>query len=279
MAFFALAISPFITNAQTDQGLLWEVTGNGLTKPSYVFGTIHMICKEDYLMTPAIENTLKNVDAFYAEINFGDPNTTTVMQKAMKADVPLSKRLTPEKYNELKKLLKETVQIDIVQFEDLSDAAIVSMITVKSFPCNDFKMYEMEFLQSAIQNKKKLGGLETIEQQMEIMSKSLDMDATIKMLREFKEKGFESTHKMVGLYKQQQITPLHDFLRQSSYMNAEVYNELLTKRNHNWIEQMPKLMQDQSVFFAVGAAHLGGEQGVLRLLSERGYTLKPVNIY
>lgn len=278
IALCALTLSSFITSAQTENSLLWEVSGNGLEKPSYVFGTMHMICKDDYIMTPVIENTLKNVEVYYAEINFGDPNTTAVMQKEMIAKVPLSKRLTTDKYNELKKLLKETVEINIDQFENLSDAAIVSTVTVKSFPCTDFKMYEMEFLQSALKYQKKVGGLETIEQQMEIMSKSLTIDAVIEMLREFKEKGLESNRKMVDLYKEQQINPLHDLLRESSYMTSDVYNEILTVRNHNWMEQMPELMRNHSVFFAVGAAHLGGDQGILRLLTEHGYTLKPINI-
>ncbi len=278
IALCALTLSSFITTAQTENSLLWEVTGNGLEKPSYVFGTIHMICQDDYIMTPTIQNTIQNVDAYYAEINFGDPNAMVALQKAMMSDVPLSKRLAPEKYNELKQLLKEVVDLDIAQFESLSESALVSMVTIKAFPCTDFKMYEMEFLQSAMAHQKKLGGLETVEEQLEIMSKSLGTDSVIQMLQEMKKEGFENTKKMVSLYTSQNIKGLYDFMKKSSYMNDQVYNEMLTKRNHNWIKAMPELMKEQSIFFAVGAAHLGGNNGVLKLLKEKGYTLKPVHI-
>ena len=61
-------------------------------------------------------------------------------------------------------------------------------------------------------------------------------------------------------------------------MSDAVYNEMLTKRNHKWINNMPELMKNESVFFAVGAAHLSGENGVLKLLKENGYKITPVDI-
>lgn len=278
IAVCALTMCSFLGNAQTENSLLWEISGNGLKKPSYVFGTIHMICNDDYIMTDKIQNTLKNVDAYYAEINFGDPNAMAVLQQAMMSNVPLSKRLTADKYNELKQLLKEVVDIDIAQLENFSESAIVSMVSVKAFTCTDFKMYEMEFLQSAMEQQKKLGGLETVEEQLEIMSKSLGTDAVIQMLQDMKKEGFESTKKMVELYKSQNINGLYDYMKKSSYMTDYVYNEMLTKRNHKWINEMPEMMQTESVFFAVGAAHLGGNHGILKLLKEKGYTVKPINI-
>src|SRR5690606_2998014 len=146
------------------------------------------------------------------------------------------------------------------------------------FPCTDSKMYEMELLQIAVAGNKELGGLETAAQQMKTLSKSLTMDAVFEMLNELKTKGYESTTEMVNLYKTQYVSELYNFMKKSSYMTDEVYNEMLTKRNHNWIEQMPKIMQDKSVFFAVGAAHLGGDNGVIKLLREAGYSVNPVNI-
>lgn len=278
IAVCALTMCSLLANAQQENSLLWEISGNDLEKPSYVFGTIHMICGEDYIMTETIKNTLNNVDAYYAEVNFGDPNTVATMQKSMMSDIPLSKRLAPAKYNELKTLLKETVDLDITQFENFSDAAIVSMITFKSFPCTDFKMYEMEFLQEAMAQQKKLGGLETIEEQLELMNNSLGTDAALQMLNDIKKEGFENTKIMVELYKSQNIQGLYDFMKNSSYMSDAVYNEMLTKRNHKWINNMPELMKNESVFFAVGAAHLSGENGVLKLLKENGYKITPVDI-
>ncbi|UUV21535.1 TraB/GumN family protein [Paenimyroides aestuarii] len=273
-----LTVVSLVASAQTKNSLLWEISGKGLEKPSYVFGTIHIICQDDYLMTETIENTLQNADAYYAEINLGDPEGMMTMQKAMFSNVSLSKRLNANQYQEMKRLLKDVLDIDIAQFENLSNTAIISMITVKSFPCTDFKMYEMELLQTALKQQKKLGGLETIEQQIEIMSNSLNEDNIIQMLKELANDGFSSTKEMVEFYKAQNIEGLYELMKKNSYMTDSVYNEILTKRNHNWMQEMPQLMKNQSVFFAVGAGHLSGSNGVLELLKKEGYTIKPIQI-
>lgn len=278
IAICALTLVSFTIFAQDNKSLLWEISGKGLEKPSYVFGTIHMICQEDYIMTETIQNTLKNVDAFYAEIDFSKPENMAVLQQSMMSETPLSQRLNNEQYQKLQQLLKEVVDLDITQFEHLTDAAIVSMVTFKSFPCTDFKMYEMELLQTAAAAEKKMGGLETAAEQMEILGKSLGINAVFEMLNDLKKDGFKSTKEMVALYTNQDVQGLYDYMKKSSYMTDEVYNEMLTKRNHNWINEMPELMKNQSVFFAVGAAHLSGNNGVLKLLKDNGYTVKPVNI-
>ncbi len=274
----AITFTSIKAAAQAQQSLLWEISGNGLEKPSYIFGTIHMICNEDYIMTPVIRKSLSNAGAFYAEINFADGSAMADMQASLVAQTPLSKRVDPKRYQELKTLLKETVNVDISTLENVSDAGIASLMTFKSFPCTEYKMYEVELLQSAIAQNKELGGLETVKEQLVLMEKSMDMEAIIKMLHELKKEGFESTRQMVRLYKSGNVDNLLDFMNKSSYMDETVSYEMLTKRNHEWIAKMPEIMKKQSTFFAVGAAHLGGNEGVLRLLNAEGYEVRPVNI-
>src|SRR5690554_741105 len=278
IAFFGLLLTGIIGNAQNEPSLLWQIEGNGLEKPSYLFGTIHMICEEDYIMTPAIEHSLKNTEAFYAEIDFSNQEEMMMMQAAMSVDEPLSKRLDSKTYEEFKNLLSGSLNIEIDALENLSDAAIVSMIAMKSFPCETLKMYELELLQTAMKSGKRMGGIETVSQQMELMNKAMNAETILEMLREFKEKGFESTQRLVTLYKEQQIDDLLHLMRESSYMNEETYREMLTKRNHEWVEKIPEIMEQHATFFAVGAGHLGGDQGVLQLLRTRGYEVSPVNL-
>ena len=274
---FAL-ISCFGANAQNDSSLLWEISGNGLKNPSYVFGTIHMICQEDYIMTPVIENTLKSVDNYYAEIDFTNMADLLLMQESLKTEIPLSKRISADEYAKLAELLEETFQMNIGEFEHSSLPAIASTLTFKSFPCDQQKMYEIELIQMAMKSNKKMGGLETMKEQLDIMNNSFDIAAVISMLEDFKTKGFENTNQMVGLYKEQRIDDLLDFMNESSYMTEQTNETMLYKRNHNWIAKMPEIMKNKSTFFAVGAAHLGGKNGVISLLKEKGYQVTPVKI-
>src|SRR5690606_11082087 len=112
-----------------------------------------------------------------------------------------------------------------------------------------------------------------------ILSKSLGTDTAIDMLNDLKKDGFRTTKEMISLYTAQDVQGLDDYMKKSSYMTDTGYNEMLTKRKHNWVKNIPQIMQNQSVFFAVSAAHLGENNGVLTLLKETGYTIKPVKIH
>lgn len=155
---FTLLFSTFIFS-QNDNSLLWKVTGNNLQKPSYIFGTIHMICENDYFLLPEVEEALNKSDALITEINFGNMEEMMIMQKSVQTDIPLKERTTPEQYEKLSLLLKQKLNMDIEGLDKVSEAGIASLITMKAFACESIKMYEIELLQKAMANKKTLAGL------------------------------------------------------------------------------------------------------------------------
>lgn len=264
-------------NAKAQEGqnsLLWKISGNGLEQPSYLFGTIHMICKSDYFMLPQVQKALKESKEFYGELNFADIQEMKKMQEMIKSETPLSQRISSDQYQIAAKLLKSNLNIDIEEFENMSDLGILSTITYKSFPCKDIKMYEIELLQMAA--GKKTGGLETVAEQAEIMSSMAGIDTIIQMLQDLNDKDQNLTAKMVEVYKKQDIQEMIKIMNKTSYMDTDNYDLLLSNRNHRWIEKMPAIMKKQSTFFAVGAGHLAGETGVLNLLKLQGYTIEPV---
>jgi uncharacterized protein YbaP (TraB family) len=85
------------------------------------------------------------------------------------------------------------------------------------------------------------------------------------------------TLEMVNVYRQQDLERMDSLIKKSdpgmeSYMDLLLYN-----RNRRWVDQMGAIMQKGSVLFAVGAGHLPGDQGVIKLLVKKGYTVKPLN--
>ena len=272
---FALLCS-IIIFGQNENALLWKISGKGLSKPSYVFGTVHMMCEEDYVMNTAIENALKDSEAYFAELDFTNVEEMSKMQAQIMSKTPLSQRLNTEDYQKIKALLKETFNLDIAQFENMTDMGIVSMVSLKAFQCDTYKMYEMELLKMALAEKKKPGGIETFDEQMKVLSKTFTTETLISMLEDFKKKGYEGTKQMIALYESQKIDDLINFMGEASYMDEEVYDTILKQRNDNWMVRMPQIMKDQSTFFAVGAAHLGGKDGVITQLKKSGYKVESV---
>jgi uncharacterized protein YbaP (TraB family) len=256
--------------------LLWKISGNGLTKPSYIFGTMHLICKEDYVLRDKVTEALKNSDGFYTEINFADMSSMVSLQKMMVSDIPLSKRISKEKYKKLSSLLQKKLNISIETFELMSDMAIVSTITTKTFPCEDIKLYEIELLQLAMLQNKELGGLETVEEQVKFMEDSMNIDTGITMLENMNPSEDNESMQLSKLYAQEKLIELTELINKTSYMNNKVYDILLNQRNQNWANNIPELIKNKSIFFGVGAAHLAGEKGILKLLKNQGFTIEPI---
>jgi uncharacterized protein YbaP (TraB family) len=80
---------------------------------------------------------------------------------------------------------------------------------------------------------------------------------------------------MIAVYQQRNIDSLFRYM-QLSGMSDDFETVLLDKRNQNWIPIMEAAIRKGAAFFAVGAGHLGGQEGVIHLLRTKGYQLKPV---
>ncbi len=255
-----------------DNTLLWEVSGNGLSKPSYLYGTIHMICGSDYFLSDKTKKAFEVSEKLVLEIDMSDPKEMTDMQQMAMGKAPLSKTLNPENLSKLDHILKNN-GLTIQQVDNFKLFTIMSLVSMKSFGCNDLKFYEMNFIATAKQRKLPITGLETVKLQMEAFGKSY---TDTEMIDSLKESGKEETAKLVSQYKQENITAIYDAFSENKYMSKKTKEIILDNRNENWIKQLPGLMEKESLFIAVGSAHLAGESGVINLLKKAGYKIRPV---
>ncbi|MGG5209582.1 TraB/GumN family protein [Chryseobacterium sp. MIQD13] len=281
LGFAALLSATFITtNAQsknTENSTLWEVSGNGLTKPSYIAGTCHIMCSKDFEIKPKVMKALEKSDNFVMEINYTDPAEIAAMQKMFHADKKISDQLTPAEAEELDKILAD-YGTDLKKMDNSSSQGLYALISMKAVPCpqTEIKMYEIELLQNALKSKKKVYGLEKVEDQMTSINKAYDLRAVIGQLKMGKE--YEILMKeMVAAFKKEDVQSVYTLFKNEKIMNAEQEKAMLTDRNKNWAEKIPEIMTKESSFFAVGGAHLMGENGIISLLKAKGYTVKPVS--
>jgi len=155
----------------------------------------------------------------------------------------------------------------------------MSMLSEKTLNCSSKESYEQTFMNLAVQYKKNINGLETIEDQIAVFDSipdSVEVANLKEMVYNFQSQITEF-EKLVTIYKTQNIDSIFNLTQNGTdQLNAEA--ELLTKRNSNWIPVMKTNMQKAPCFFAVGAAHLGGDIGVIALLRKQGFTVKPVKL-
>ena len=271
-AVFAQAKKATSVNSN-DKSLLWEISGNGLSKSSYLYGTIHMICGNDYFLSDKTKKAFTASDNLVLEVNLSDPNELSAAQQLAYGKNPLSKTLSPEKLNDLDALLQKRTGMTVKQVDKFSLMTVMSLITMKSFGCVDIKSYEMEFIAMAKESDKSVTGFETLQAQMDFLSKAYSDAEMITMLQESND---DNTKKMVQNYIQEDLPELYKETTAPKVMNEKSRKWLLEMRNENWVVKMPDMMKDKSTFFAVGVAHLLGEQGVINLLKKKGYIVKPI---
>ena len=269
---FSFLLLHVLAFAQNQNALLWKISGNGIEKPSYIFGTMHAICEEDYFFPDYVDQAFHATNAFFAEIDFSDTMSLLAVQELMKTEVPLKERMTAEEYENLEKLLDEKLNVAISKFEFNSFSMILSTITIKSFHCpGKVKTYELELFQKALMSQKQLGGLESVQEQFEILEKSITAQTIIKTLEQ--SDASETSEKLVSLFKKQDIDALEETMNE---FNPDQKEELLTNRNVRWAKEIPTIISKGPTFFGVGAAHLGGEMGVLQLLRKQGFVVEPI---
>jgi uncharacterized protein YbaP (TraB family) len=135
----------------------------------------------------------------------------------------------------------------------------------------------MNFVKMATEQKKELLGLEKVEDQLAVFDAipdSLEIRSIMNMVNDFDAQKKEF-NRMSTIYKSQDLEALYQLIAESPEMMGS-QELLLDRRNRNWIPVMDSAMKKTSTFFAVGAGHLGGNQGVLELLRKQGYSVKPI---
>ena len=259
--------------SQDPNSLLWEISGNGIEKPSFLYGTIHIICESDYFVKEKVNTAFAKTSKLALEINMADTTEMKYIQKTVLGTIPLSKQLTASQAKKLDQILQNVAGMSLSQVDNYSMVTVMGLIAMKSGGCANIKSYEMEFLAKAIAAKKSIIGLEKAQEQMDIINNAFTNEEMITMLGEMDQ---ELTKQMVQDYKQENIKNLYTAATDVKMMNEADKKLMLDNRNMNWVNKMAGLMKDESVFFAVGAGHLSGEYGVIKLLRDAGYRVKPI---
>ncbi|TCC95046.1 TraB/GumN family protein [Pedobacter hiemivivus] len=261
---------------QSAKSLLWEVSGNGLTKPSYIYGTIHMICEPDFLISDKTKSAMTSADNLVLELNFTDPSEITELQKSIMSAIPLSKKLSPSQFNRLDSVLTLKTGTSLKKLDQLTLAAITSFAIAKTLPCSEIKSYEVEFINFAKAQNKTIGALETVKQQTEFFAKAFSDDELVRQITSFDDYKTVFSE-MISTYKMEDLDKVSEMLKDKRWGNTEESNKwMLQVRNANWANHMPAMMKNQSCFFAVGCGHLPGKDGILQLLKNQGYKVKPI---
>ncbi len=263
--------------------LLWEITGNGLTKPSYLFGTMHVSSKMVFHLSDSFYLALKSVDVVALELNPDTWQGEMVNMDRLKQNyadfisTPRGDYLNENSFriskydDELKAALS-------------SEPTIVNSLLYRSYKeREDFE--EDTFLDLYIyQTGKKLGKRATgVENYFE--TEKIVMEAYADMATEKKKKSVDSDgesrydilEKTQDAYRRGDLD-LMDSLDRMMERSDAFMEKFLFKRNEIQAYSIDTIIKKSSLFVGVGAAHLPGQRGIIELLRKMGYNLRPIQM-
>lgn len=269
-----------------EKSLLWKVTGKGI-KPSYVFGTIHMIGAEDFFWDKSMDKAFKKTKKLVMEMDMSQQMAMAVqmMQLApMKGGETLKDLISEEDYQVIEKYFTEEAKSPQAKMtfgmaQNWQPMLLQSLLYMEMID-GPVKMYEMELTTKAKEADMAFGGLETVADQMAVFNSipyKIQAEGLLEMIQNLKkgDAGENEFAKMVDYYKQQDVDGMLDAM-QGDLEEMDNQEEMLDNRNMKWIPQIIETSKETPTFYAVGAGHLGGEKGVIRLLRKEGFKVTPV---
>ena len=263
-----------------DNTTLWRVSGKDLKEPSYLFGTFHLLCKEDIHFSDEMKKDIKSAKEIYMEMDMSDPSIMLSFAQYlnMKNNRKLSDLYTPEVYKKISAFFKDSLHTPLNLLPSAKPYFLVAFLYPRMMNCKTSSGIEQELVILAKENKTAVHGLETMafqasvfdsipyEWQAKELLRNIDSSALYK-------RQFDT---MLLAYKQQRMDDIERSISRSEFGSEAFRDILINNRNKDWVNKLMSVMQKESVFVAVGAGHLPGKDGLIDLLKKNGYTVEPL---
>lgn len=275
----ALGLFTLLTNAQQlDNSLLWKISGNGLSKPSYLFGTVHITC--DATLKPKVLTALDATSQLYLELDMDDPNMQAEMMNGimMKGGVTMKSLVSEADFKLINDFITKNTGMPLTLMERFKPFMVSAMLIPKMLDC-PMQSVEQSLIEVTKKQNEQTYGLETFQEQFAVFDAipyQEQMDDLLKTAKDGMAGDKAEYAKIYEAYSKEDLNALLKYVNESENKTTSHGDVLLVNRNKNWIPKIEAVAKEKPTFFGVGAAHLGGDEGVIMLLRKKGYKVEAV---
>lgn len=279
---FLAVLALFLTQAQAqklEKSLLWKISGKDLTEASYLYGTIHITC--DATLPQKVKDAMKATQQLYLELDMDDESMKSEMmgRVMMKDGVTMESLASPEDFKIVDNFLTKNIGFSAKMVSTIKPFMVSAMLYPKMIDC-PMQSVEDELMKIAKAQKEEIFGLETVAEQLKVFDDipyQEQMNELIKTAKGDLKKDKKELESMLAVYKSEDVDAMQQLTKESDNVLTSKYDDiLLNNRNKNWISKIIAVSKTKPTFFGVGAAHLGGEKGVINLLRKQGYKVEAV---
>lgn len=264
---------------KSENSLLWKISGNGLKEPSYLFGTIHITCNAS--LSEKVKTALDKTQQLCLELDMDDPTMQVEMMNhmMMQNGVTMKSLAKPDDFKAVDAFLTANVGFSAEMLNNVKPFMITAMLYPKMLNC-EMQSVEAELIKIAKAQNEEVIGLETVSEQLAVFDAipyQEQMNELVITAKDNMQRDKAELTEMMTLYQSENVDAMVSFTEKSANVMTSKYSDLLLKnRNQNWISRMTTIAKNKPTFFGVGAAHLGGKEGVIALLRKAGFTVEAV---
>ncbi|GLR16293.1 conjugative transfer protein GumN [Portibacter lacus] len=237
---------------------------------------MHVKSQRVFTRLTQLKELILESDLFIAEYNL---DNIQFVQHAEDLLIPDGKSLSDligeKKFRKIHKIIEKSFKVDLRQFEYYLPLLIVNIIG-EAILTKDYHLPLDIFLWNfAKESEKELDGVETYASQQQIMQ-AIKMKDQLKMVKDISKRPYiyrKNILKMAKWYEEESINLLYKNGKKSLGKYKHI---LLKKRNFIMADRFEELTLNQKSFMAVGAGHLAGQHGILKLLKDKGWKLKAI---
>lgn len=256
-----------------EKSLLWEIKDGKSGASSYLYGTIHMICKDDKIFPSRMMKAFSSCKTLFLENNIENPTEREGVKEQIVGPegYSLQAAFKPTDYQKLAKYFKDSLKTDLSRMEKFRPVAVLIVLLHNMNHCREQLNMETEFTKMAKERDMKREAFEPSTDVLAGFSPD-DKNQAIEVMKMLSQvtNGKAAFDSMVRLYKQEDITALYNF------SNSNGKESDVAPRNKKWIPLIETQLKKGPAFFAVGAAHLAGNEGLINSLRRKGYKVEPV---
>lgn len=254
--------------------LLWRISGNGLRKPSYLYGTMHLRDKRVFNFADSVLMKFDECEAFSLEIDLDSAVREMIMAQYNNNEFKLKNYLGREEYEKLRNDLASEAGINSEKLKNQNPFLLRNFISALGKSKEDMPTFLDAYLYNlARENGKQIMPLENVSDQVSLLDKLPKnyVGEAVKNQLGFSER--DDLIRFIESYTSGNLTKLDEY---SHRLSDTVYNVLFTKRNYNMCKRIEGFLPLHNTFIIVGAGHLPGTTGLITLLRKKGYTISPI---
>ena len=258
----------------TPKTLLWKISGNGLSQPSFLYGSFHLTDKQLFNFGDSVYAAIEKSKGFAIEVNpdsmmaatlnFGSQNKRLISGILSAAEMKKYDERIEELFGKKSSLVTEK---DIINYRDAWRHSELFDGDDKMNAFMDGFLYG-----KAREMGKWVGGIEDVSDQLPVLEASLT-SAEITGILDYEGNNDFFLDQMKKIYLKQDLDELHRITKKYSEDKKDI---TLIKRNIKMANRIDSMARVRNNFFLVGAAHLPGESGLIDLMKKRGFKVEPV---